>query len=88
LDFSEPHSRASSRSIAKRRATRLRQSAAILARIPEEDQKIGRSGIFIERACLKFLDPDADQVARDVVALRESVERLARNKFLGDLPYR
>jgi hypothetical protein len=50
--------------------------------------KIGRSGIFIERACLKFLDPDADQVARDVVALRESVERLARNKFLGDLPYR
>jgi len=47
-------------------------------------KKISRSGVFIERAGLKLLDPDPDQVARNVVAFRETVERLARNEFLGD----
>jgi len=45
---------------------------------------VSRSGVFIERAGLKLLDPDPDQVARNVVAFRETVERLARNEFLGD----
>ena len=48
---------------------------------------MSRSGVFIERAALKLLDPDPDQVARNVVAFRETVERLARNEFLGDLPF-
>ena len=49
--------------------------------------EVSRSGVFIERAGLKLLDPDSDQVARNVVAFRETVERLARNEFLGDLPF-
>jgi hypothetical protein len=48
---------------------------------------VSRSGVFIERAGLKLLDPGPDQVARNVVAFRETVERHARNEFLGDLPF-
>ena len=36
---------------------------------------------------LKLLDPDSDQVARDVVAFGETVECLARNEVLGDLSF-
>ena len=39
---------------------------------------MSRSGVFIERAGHKLLDPDPDQVARNVVAFREAVERLCR----------
>jgi hypothetical protein len=48
---------------------------------------VSRSGVFIERAGLKLLDPGPDQVARNVVAFRETVERHAHNEFLGDLPF-
>ena len=48
---------------------------------------VSRSGVFIERAGLKLLDPGPDQVARNVVAFRETVERVAGNEFLGDLPF-
>ena len=42
-------------------------------------KKVSRSGVFSERAGLKLLDPGPDQVARNVVAFRETVERLAGN---------
>jgi hypothetical protein len=48
---------------------------------------VSRSGVFIERAGLKLLDPGPVQVARNVVAFRETAERHARNEFLGDLPF-
>jgi hypothetical protein len=38
-------------------------------------EKIGSSGILVEGAGFVFRHPDADQVARDVVALGETVER-------------
>ena len=47
--------------------------------------QIGGDRIFVERAGLEPLDPDADQIARQVVALRQAVERLAREKLLCDL---
>ena len=40
----------------------------------------------IERAGLVLLDPDPDQVAGDVVALRESVQGLAGQELLRDQP--
>jgi hypothetical protein len=43
-------------------------------------KKIGRAGILIKGPSLKLLDPDSDQVARDVVAFGETVECLARNE--------
>ena len=42
--------------------------------------QIGGDRIFVERAGLEPLDPDADQIARQVVALRQAVERLARER--------
>jgi len=48
---------------------------------------VSRSGVFIERAGLKLLDPGPVQLARNVVAFRETAERHARNEFLGDLPF-
>ena len=48
-------------------------------------KKIGRAGILIKGPSLKLLDPDLDQVARDVVAFGETVEGFARNEVLGDL---
>ena len=38
--------------------------------------KVALCSVFIERPGLKLLDPDSDQVARNVVAFRETVERL------------
>src|SRR6478752_6211296 len=49
--------------------------------------KIGRAGILIKGPSLKLLDPDSDQVARDVVAFGETVECLARNEVQGDLSF-
>ncbi len=48
-------------------------------------KKIGSAGILIKGPGLKLLDPDSDQVARDVVALGETVECFARNEVQGDL---
>jgi hypothetical protein len=39
--------------------------------------------ILVEDASLVSLNPQADQIARDVVALRQSMERLAREKLLS-----
>ena len=50
-------------------------------------KKIGRAGILIKGPSLKLLDPDSDQVARDVVAFGETVECLARNEVQGDLSF-
>ena len=44
-------------------------------------------GIIVECPGLKLLDPDPDQVARDVVASGERVKGFARNEFLGDLSF-
>src|SRR3546814_15894216 len=46
---------------------------------------VGRRRVLVERAGLVLLDPDADQVARDVVTLRQTVQRLAGEKLLRDL---
>jgi hypothetical protein len=50
-------------------------------------KKVGRAGILIKGPSLKLLDPDSDQVARDVVAFGETVDCLARNEVLGDLSF-
>ena len=50
-------------------------------------KKIGRAGILIKGPSLKLLDPNSDQVARDVVAFGETVECLARNEVEGDLSF-
>src|SRR3546814_2123068 len=49
-------------------------------------EHVGRRRVLVERAGLVLLDPDADQVARDVVTLRQTVQRLAGEKLLRDLP--
>jgi len=49
-------------------------------------KKIRRSGIFIKCPGLKLVNPDPDQVARDVVTFGETVECLASEEFLGNLP--
>ncbi|MCB1374409.1 MAG: orotidine 5'-phosphate decarboxylase [Rhodobacteraceae bacterium] len=41
--------------------------------------------IVVERARLVLANPDPDQVARNVVALREPVQCLTGQEFLGDL---
>jgi hypothetical protein len=46
-----------------------------------------RAGILIKGPSLKLLDPDSDQVARDVVAFGETVECLARNEVQGNLSF-
>ena len=48
-------------------------------------KKVGRSGVFVEGAGLVPFDPDADQVARDIMALFQTVKRLASQIFLRDL---
>ena len=49
-------------------------------------KKIGRAGILIKGPSLKLLDPDSDQVARDVVAFGETIQcHVARNEVQRDL---
>jgi putative transposase len=45
-------------------------------------QQIGGMRLIVVGAGLIFLDPDADQVAREVVALAKTVQRLAAEVFL------
>ena len=47
--------------------------------------EVGRSGIFVEGARLVPLNPDPDQIARNVVALRQTVQCLASKELLCDL---
>jgi hypothetical protein len=50
-------------------------------------KQIGGSDVLIERACLKLVDPDPDQVTGDIVPLREPVQRLAAQILLLHLPF-
>jgi hypothetical protein len=45
---------------------------------------MARQWLTVQRASLELLDPDPDQVARNVMALRKTVERLAGQELLGD----
>jgi hypothetical protein len=63
----------------------MRSSAAIFASYSR--RRSAAPGIIVECPGLKLLDPDPDQVARDVVASGERVKRFARNEFLGDLSF-
>src|SRR5512132_2666283 len=49
-------------------------------------QQVGSSRILVEGAGLVLRDPDADQIARDVVALGDTMERLPGNELLRHLP--
>src|SRR5512132_3194329 len=49
-------------------------------------QQVGSSRILVEGAGLVLRDPDADQIARDVVALGETMERLTGDELLRHLP--
>jgi hypothetical protein len=41
--------------------------------------------IVVERAGFVLLNPDSDQVARDVMPFRQAMQRLSTREFLGDL---
>jgi len=43
--------------------------------------------IAAEHPGLVLLNPDPDQIARDIVPLRQAVQGLAAEKFLRDLPF-
>jgi hypothetical protein len=47
--------------------------------------QIGGTGIVIEGAGLVSLNPDANELARDVMSLGESMQRLPGNELLGNL---
>jgi hypothetical protein len=48
-------------------------------------QQVGGLDVLIQRAGLVLADPDADQLTRDVVALRQPMQRLAADKLLARL---
>jgi hypothetical protein len=48
-------------------------------------KKVGRGSVLIEGAGLVSFDPDTDQIAREIVALLQTVERFASQKLLRDL---
>ena len=50
-------------------------------------KKVSRCSVLVEAASLVSFDPDADQIARDIVALLQAVKRVAGEKFLGDLTF-
>src|SRR6185312_130922 len=79
--FSAPPLETRFRGPACRPCVRVPRSCFVLLK------KIGRAGILIKGPSLKLLDPDSDQVARDVVAFGETVECLARNEVQGDLSF-
>src|ERR1700722_13079386 len=79
--FSAPPSETRFRGPACRPCVRVPRS---LLRTPEEDRQRGHPP---QSPSLKLLDPDSDQVARDVVALGETVECFARNEVQGDLSF-
>ena len=50
-------------------------------------KQISCLGVIIKRSSFKLPHPDSDEVARDVVSAGKSMERLACNEVLGDLPF-
>jgi hypothetical protein len=49
-------------------------------------QEIGSLGVFVQGTGFIPLNPDADQLTRDIMPLGKRVQALAGNKFLRDLP--
>ena len=62
----------------------MHQDTALVERAKAECQELVR--IFIKSAFFVFTNPDPDQLALNVVALGQSVQRLAGEIFLRDLP--
>ena len=48
-------------------------------------KEVGRGSVLVEGARLVSFDPDTDQIAREIVALLQTVERFASQKLLRDL---
>jgi hypothetical protein len=48
--------------------------------------KVRRASVIVERAAFVLLDPDADQLARNIVTLGQIMQRLTAEIFLDDLP--
>src|SRR5499433_4190087 len=48
-------------------------------------QEIGSADVVLEGASFVLRDPDADKITGQVVALRQRMQGLAPNVFLGDL---
>jgi hypothetical protein len=48
-------------------------------------EQVGSLGVFVEDPGLALLNPYADRVTRNVVALRQTMERLASEKLLRHL---
>jgi hypothetical protein len=42
--------------------------------------------VLVDRTDLEFADPDPDQLPRNVMPLRERMQRLAGDELLCDLP--
>jgi hypothetical protein len=49
-------------------------------------EKIGSLGVFVQGASFIPLNPDADQLTRDIMPLGERVQALPGNELLRDLP--
>jgi hypothetical protein len=50
-------------------------------------EKVGGGGVFVNGADLVSLNPETDQVPRDVTARRQAMERVAGAKLLRDLAF-
>ena len=48
-------------------------------------KEVSRRSVLVEGARLVTFDPDTDQIAREIVALLQTVERFASQKLLRDL---
>ena len=48
-------------------------------------EEVGRSDVFVEGTALISFDPDTNEIARNIMALLQSVERLVTQKLLSDL---
>ena len=49
-------------------------------------KEVGRGSVLVEGARLVSFDPDTDQIAREIMALLQTVERFASQKLLRDPP--
>ena len=49
-------------------------------------EEIGCLGVFVQGTGFIPLNPDADQLTRDIMPLRKRLQALAGNKLLRDLP--
>jgi hypothetical protein len=49
-------------------------------------EKIGSLGVFVQGAGFILLNPDPDQLTRNIMSLGKRVQALPGNEFLRDLP--